>query len=59
MRPKEDVIKRINALPGISAEVKAHLIEKLDKARSMERVTVIPFDICRTVLQGEPLLMNW
>jgi outer membrane protein OmpA-like peptidoglycan-associated protein len=41
---KEGVVKRINALPGINAEKKANLIEKMNKARSMERLTVIPFD---------------
>jgi serine/threonine protein kinase len=48
---KEDVIKRINALPGITAEKKASLIEKMQKARSMERLTVIPFDAGRTTLR--------
>ena len=41
---KEGVVKRINALPGVNAEKKANLIEKMNKARSMERLTVIPFD---------------
>jgi serine/threonine protein kinase len=48
---KEDVIKRINALPGVSAERKANLIEKMRKARSMERLTVIPFDTGQTSLR--------
>jgi serine/threonine protein kinase len=48
---KEEVIKRINALPGITAEKKASLIEKMQKARSMERLTVIPFDVGRTTLR--------
>src|SRR5271165_6791663 len=47
---KEDVVKRINALPGINAEKKANLIEKMNKARSMERLTVIPFDRGQTTL---------
>jgi serine/threonine protein kinase len=48
---KKDVIKRINALPNISNAAKERLIEKLDRARSMERLTIIPFDIGRTVLR--------
>ena len=55
---KEEVIKRINALPNISPAAKERLIEKLDRARSMERLTVIPFDIGRTVLT-EPLPKDW
>src|SRR5271165_3924433 len=47
---KEGVVKRINALPGFTAEKKANLIEKMHKARSMERLTVIPFDIGQTAL---------
>jgi outer membrane protein OmpA-like peptidoglycan-associated protein len=41
---KEEVIKRINALPGVAPEKKAILIESLHKARSMVRLTVIPFE---------------
>jgi outer membrane protein OmpA-like peptidoglycan-associated protein len=48
---KEDVIKRINALPGLTAEKKANLIEKMHKARSMERLTVIPFDARQATLR--------
>jgi serine/threonine protein kinase len=48
---KEEVIKRINALPGLTAEKKANLIEKMHKARSMERLTVIPFDARQTTLR--------
>ena len=44
------MVKRINALPGVTAEKKANLIEKMNKARSMERLTVIPFDIGQTTL---------
>jgi serine/threonine protein kinase len=47
---KEGVVKRINALPGFTAEKKANLIEKMHKVRSMERLTVIPFDIGQTAL---------
>ena len=48
---KEEVIKRINALPGVTAEKKANLIEKMHKARSMERLTVIPFDVSQANLR--------
>ena len=47
---KEDVIRRINALPGVTADKKANLIEKIDRARSMERLTVIPFEVGQTIL---------
>jgi serine/threonine protein kinase len=48
---KEEVIKRINALPGVTAEKKANLIEKMHKARSMERLTVVPFDVRQATLR--------
>jgi serine/threonine protein kinase len=48
---REEVIKRINLLPGITAEKRANLIEKMHKARSMERLAVIPFDSGRTTLK--------
>jgi outer membrane protein OmpA-like peptidoglycan-associated protein len=48
---REEVIKRINALPGVTAEKKANLIEKMHKARSMERLTVIPFDVSQANLR--------
>jgi serine/threonine protein kinase len=48
---KEEVIKRINALPGVTAEKRANLIEKMHKARSMERLTVIPFDVRQAALR--------
>jgi len=48
---KEDVIKRINALPGVTAEKKANLVEKMHKARSMERLIVIPFDVRQATLR--------
>jgi serine/threonine protein kinase len=48
---KEEVIKRINALPGASADKKTALIEKMYKARSMERLTVIRFDRGQTALR--------
>jgi len=48
---KEGVVERINALPGVNAEKKANLIEKMNKARFMERLTVIPFDRGQTTLR--------
>ncbi len=48
---KEEVVKRINALPGVSAQRKATLIGKMHKARSMERLTVVPFDVGQTILR--------
>jgi outer membrane protein OmpA-like peptidoglycan-associated protein len=48
---KEEVVKRINALPGATAEKKANLIEKMHKARSMERLTVVHFDVGQTSLR--------
>jgi serine/threonine protein kinase len=48
---KEEVLRRINALPGISAEKKANLVEKMHKARSMERLIVIPFESNRIALR--------
>jgi hypothetical protein len=48
---KEEVIKRINALPGTTAEGKANLVAKMYKARSMERLDAIPFDSGQTTLR--------
>ena len=48
---KAEVIKRINAIPEYSSEQKALLIQKLDKARSMERLTVVRFGLGETSLQ--------
>jgi serine/threonine protein kinase len=48
---REDVVKRIGALPGVNAEKKANLIEKMQKAHSMERLMVIPFDKGQTTLR--------
>jgi serine/threonine protein kinase len=48
---KEEVIRRINALPGVTAEQKANLVAKMHKARSMERLTVVHFDIGQTLLR--------
>jgi outer membrane protein OmpA-like peptidoglycan-associated protein len=49
---KKEVINRINALPGYTEAEKTNLIEKMQKARSMERLSVIRFDIGKTVLRG-------
>jgi serine/threonine protein kinase len=48
---KEDVVRRINAMPGITAEKKASLVSKMSKARSMERLAVIPFDSGQSTLR--------
>jgi serine/threonine protein kinase len=45
------VIKRIDALPAATAEKKASLVEKMYKARSIERLAVISFDAGRTALR--------
>ena len=47
---KEEVLKRINALPGVTDEKKANLIAKMLKARSMERLAVVHFDKGQTAL---------
>jgi outer membrane protein OmpA-like peptidoglycan-associated protein len=48
---KEEVIRRINALPKVAPEKKANLIEKMHKARSMERLCVVPFEKGQTALR--------
>jgi serine/threonine protein kinase len=48
---KDAVIKRINVFPAASAGKKANLIEKMYRARSIERLTVIPFDNGQTALR--------
>jgi serine/threonine protein kinase len=45
------VIKRIEALPAATTEKKTSLIEKMYKARSIERLAVVPFDAGRTALR--------
>jgi outer membrane protein OmpA-like peptidoglycan-associated protein len=47
---REDVLKRINAMPKFSAEEKKRLSEKMETARSMERLLVIRFDTGQTAL---------
>ena len=38
-------------MPGVTAAKKANLIEKMNKARSMERLVVIPFENRRSTLR--------
>jgi outer membrane protein OmpA-like peptidoglycan-associated protein len=47
---REDVLKRINAMPRFSAEEKKRLGEKMETARSMDRLLVIRFDTGQTAL---------
>jgi len=47
---REDVLKRINAMPRFTAEEKKRLGEKMQTARSMERLLVIRFDTGQTTL---------
>ena len=47
---REDVLKRINATPKFTAEEKKRLSEKMETARSMERLLVIRFDTGQTAL---------
>jgi serine/threonine protein kinase len=48
---KDDVVRRINAMPGVTAEKKANLIAKMQRARSMERLAVIPFESGQSTLR--------
>ena len=45
---REDVLKRINAMPRFSADEKKRLTEKMEMARSMDRLAVIRFDTGQT-----------
>jgi outer membrane protein OmpA-like peptidoglycan-associated protein len=47
---REDVLKRINAMPRFSTEEKKRLSEKMETARSMNRLLVIRFDTGQTTL---------
>jgi outer membrane protein OmpA-like peptidoglycan-associated protein len=47
---REDVLKRINAMPRFTAEEKKRLSEKMETARSMDRLLVIRFDTGQTAL---------
>jgi outer membrane protein OmpA-like peptidoglycan-associated protein len=47
---REDVLKRINAMPRFTAEEKKRLSEKMETARSMDRLLVIRFDTGQTSL---------
>jgi serine/threonine protein kinase/outer membrane protein OmpA-like peptidoglycan-associated protein len=48
---KAEVIARINAVPGYSAEAKENLIKKMEEARSMERLCVVRFAIGKATLR--------
>jgi outer membrane protein OmpA-like peptidoglycan-associated protein len=45
---REDVLKRINAMPKFSSEEKKRLTEKMETARSMDRLLVIRFETGQT-----------
>jgi outer membrane protein OmpA-like peptidoglycan-associated protein len=47
---RQDVLKRINAMPKFSAEEKQRLTEKMETARSMERLLVVRFDTGKITL---------
>jgi outer membrane protein OmpA-like peptidoglycan-associated protein len=47
---REDVLKRINAMPRFTGEEKKRLSEKMETARSMDRLLVIRFDTGQTTL---------
>jgi outer membrane protein OmpA-like peptidoglycan-associated protein len=47
---REDVLKRINAMPRFTTEEKKRLGEKMETARSMDRLLVIRFDTGQTTL---------
>jgi outer membrane protein OmpA-like peptidoglycan-associated protein len=47
---REDVLKRINAMPKFTDEEKKRLSEKMETARSMDRLLVIRFDTGQTNL---------
>lgn len=47
---REDVLKRINAMPRFTADEKKRLGEKMQTARSMDRLLVIRFDTGQTTL---------
>jgi outer membrane protein OmpA-like peptidoglycan-associated protein len=47
---REDVLKRINAMPRFTADEKKRLGEKMETARSMDRLLVIRFDTGQTTL---------
>jgi outer membrane protein OmpA-like peptidoglycan-associated protein len=56
---RQDVLKRINAMPKFSTEEKQRLTEKMETARSMERILVVRFDTGKITLgkaAGDELL---
>jgi outer membrane protein OmpA-like peptidoglycan-associated protein len=52
---RDQVVARIDALPGTTDQQKTKLIEKMEKARSMERLSVIRFRVGQTALPGAAL----
>lgn len=47
---RSDVLKRISAMPKMGAQEKERLAEKVETARSMERLQIIRFDLGKTTL---------
>jgi outer membrane protein OmpA-like peptidoglycan-associated protein len=47
---RSDVLKRISAMPKMGAQEKERLAEKVETARSMERLQVVRFDLGKTTL---------
>ena len=45
---REDVLKRINAMPKFTSDEKKRLSEKMETARSMDRLLVVRFDTGQT-----------
>ncbi len=52
---REDVLKRINAMPRFTDEEKKRLSEKMETARSMNRLIVVRFDTGQTNLSRAAL----
>jgi outer membrane protein OmpA-like peptidoglycan-associated protein len=52
---REDVLKRINAMPRFTGDEKKRLSEKMETARSMDRLLVIRFDTGQTSLSRAAL----
>lgn len=47
---RSDVLKRISAMPKMGAQEKERLAEKVETARSMERLQIVRFDLGKTTL---------
>jgi outer membrane protein OmpA-like peptidoglycan-associated protein len=52
---REDVLKRINAMPRFTVDEKKRLSEKMETARSMDRLMVVRFDTGQTSLSHAAL----